>query len=268
MKKESLPLVSVIIACYNAEQYIDMCLNSLKNQTYQNFEIIICDDCSTDHSYSKLLEWQSKDDRIILLKNEKNLYAAATRNHCFSVAHGDYYMIQDIDDASEPNRIESLLSGIMSESVDFVSSAVRMFKGNLNNIVGRTNIKKTHPSKNDFLWSVSFFHPATLFSANCIKAVDGYRVAKETRRMEDYDLFMRLYANGFHGANVRDELYLYRKDADQLKRSIGFANMIEEIKVKWGGYKKLHILWYGWPFLIKPFLAYIKRLLKYHLSSS
>lgn len=54
------PLVSIIIACYNSERYIDLCLESLLRQTYQNFEIIICDDGSKDQSFNKLKEWEKK----------------------------------------------------------------------------------------------------------------------------------------------------------------------------------------------------------------
>lgn len=266
MERNKEPKVSVIIACYNAEKYIDRCLESLLNQTYENFEIVICDDCSTDHSYDLLLLWQKKDQRIKVIRNNINSYAAATRNECFKKAAGDYYMIQDIDDASTPNRIERLLCGFINNNVDFVSSSVKLFENNPDEIVGTMKMKKEYPTKNDLLWSVPFFHPATMFSAQCIKSVGGYRVAKETRRMEDYDLFMRLYSNGFKGRNIQEELYLYRKDADQMKRSLGFRSVIEEIKVRKNGYKQLKVLWYAWPFLFKPFLGYFKRLCIYNLS--
>ena len=204
------PLVSVIVACYNAENYIYPCLSSILNQTYQNFEILVCDDCSTDSSYNILLELESKDDRIHVLRNDKNMFAAYARNRCFDIAKGDFFMIQDIDDYSEPNRIEVLLKNLMdSESIGFVSSSVKMFVDDPTVLLCKMRAGKEYPQKNEFLLGVPFFHPATMFKAACIKAVDGYRVAKETRRMEDYDLFMRLYAAGYKGKNIQEELYHY-----------------------------------------------------------
>lgn len=85
MTKEK-PLVSIIIACYNAENYIDICMESLIKQTYKNFEIIVCDDASTDKSIEILKKWEKKDKRIIILKNKINMFAAATRNRCFKIA--------------------------------------------------------------------------------------------------------------------------------------------------------------------------------------
>ena len=109
------PLVSVIIACYNAENYIDQCFEALVGQTYQNIEIVVCDDASKDNSLIKLNEWAQRDTRIKVLHNEKNLFAAATRNYCFKEAKGDFFCIQDIDDVSMPNRIERLIEELQKE---------------------------------------------------------------------------------------------------------------------------------------------------------
>lgn len=81
-------LVSFIIPTYNAEKTIDRCLESVVNQTYENLEIICCDDCSTDETWNKLKEWAEKDSRVKIIKNEKNMRAAYTRNQCIKVARG------------------------------------------------------------------------------------------------------------------------------------------------------------------------------------
>ena len=96
------PIVSVIIACHNASAFIDECLESMVIQTYRNFEIIICDDASSDDSWDKLLKWEKIDKRIVLLRNEHNSGAGSARNRCLEIALGDYFLIQDIDDYIAP----------------------------------------------------------------------------------------------------------------------------------------------------------------------
>lgn len=259
----NMPLVSVIIACYNAEKYIDICLDALCRQTYPNIEIIVCDDASKDNSWPILNSWAEKDSRVKILKNAQNLFSAATRNRCFEQAHGDYFAIQDIDDISKPNRIEVLLNEILSDDVDFVSSGVDNFDQDPSVITSQTFHKTVYPSKYNFLWGVSFFHPATLFKKECIQKVGGYRVAKETRRGQDYDLFMRLYASGYRGKNLKQSLYLYRLDAANIKRR-DFSSTIDEFTIRRKNYSKLGMSIIGLPFMLKPFLAYLIQIIRYH----
>lgn len=258
--KDNKDLVSVIIACHNGVPFIDYCLCSIVNQSFSNLEIIICDDSSNDGSLEKLREWEKKDCRIKVIANSEVLYAAASRNKCFEKAKGSYYMIQDIDDYSEPNRVECLLDAITKENIDFVSSPVSTFVDDINKTTGVIRYKE-YPTKYDFLWRISFNHPATMFSANCIKAVGGYRVSPETRRGQDFDLFMRLYANGFKGKNIQKVLYRYRVDADNYKRR-SFAGRLSEIKIRKKGYKALGIYYIGWFFAYKPLLAFLIQFLK------
>jgi len=263
IRKENHPLVSVIIACYNAEKYIDTCLTALCSQTYSNIEIIICDDASKDESWRILEKWANLDSRIKILRNESNLFAASTRNRCFECANGDYFAIQDVDDISKPNRIEMLMNEILNDNVDFVSSGVDNFDEDPSIIMSQTYHKTTYPTKYNFLWGVSFFHPATLFKKECIKAVGGYRVAKETRRGQDYDMFMRLYAAGFKGKNLKTSLYLYRLDAANYKRR-DFSSTIDEYLIRKANYKRLHMSIIGFPFTLKPFVAYLVQIIRHH----
>lgn len=257
-------LVSVIIACYNAEKYIDLCLNSLINQTYNNIEIVVCDDCSKDRSFELLQGWADKDSRVIILRNEKNLMAAETRNRCFKASHGDYYLIQDIDDISKPNRVEVLLNALINEcgSIDFVSSQMAAFDKDPSVIDKIMDIRIEYPQKKHFLWGQPFYHPATLFTKKCIEAIGGYRVAEENRRAEDYDLFMRLYAKGFKGKNISEALYLFRMDAANIRRR-DFKGRIGEHKARLHGFKELGMMPWAYPFTLKPFISYLYQQIKY-----
>ncbi|WP_462335294.1 glycosyltransferase family 2 protein [Fusobacterium varium] len=262
MTKEK-PLVSIIIACYNAENYIDICMESLIKQTYKNFEIIVCDDASTDKSIEILKKWEKKDKRIIILKNKINMFAAATRNRCFKIAQGDYFMIQDIDDLSRLDRIEKLLEVLQKEDkIDFVSSSMLTFK----NIPGDSSYiwsnRNEYPTKWSFMWNSPFFNPASMFTRKCIEDVKGYRVAPETKRGEDYDMFMRMYSCGYKGKNIFDSLYIFRLDDANIKRRT-FSARIGEYKIRKYGFKRLGISLFAIPFLFKPFLAHIFQKIKY-----
>ena len=124
------PLISIIIPVYNAASYIDDCIESLLSQTYQNIEILLCDDCSTDNSREILKKYES-NTRCKVLYNEKNLRQASTRNRCIQIASGDFIMMQDADDIATPDRVEKLLTGFDdSEKIDFVSSSCFLFDEN------------------------------------------------------------------------------------------------------------------------------------------
>jgi glycosyltransferase EpsE len=253
-------LVSVIIACYNAESYIDECLESIVNQSYQNIEIIICDDASTDDSYSMLKKWQVKDPRILLLRNNQNVHSSGSRNSCIDIAKGKFIMIQDIDDISEFNRVSVLLNTIVNNKVDFVSSSMATIDDSGNIDYDKVFKHKKAPSKYDFLWGISFNHPATLFSKEILNKVNGYRVAEETRGCEDYDMFMRMYANGARGINISDTLYLYRI-VNANSKMLKLKNRINECKVRYKGFKQLNILFIGFPMVFMPLMVLvIKRL--------
>lgn len=109
-------LISVIIPVYNTEKYLNICLDSIINQTYKNIEIIIVNDCSTDNSESVILEYMEKDSRIKYYKNSKNHGAGYTRNIGISKASGKYIYFPDSDDEVEKDALEKLHNAISDEN--------------------------------------------------------------------------------------------------------------------------------------------------------
>lgn len=99
-----MPKISVIMPLYNAENYLDQSVNSILNQTYHDFELIIVDDKSTDHSYEIIQN--ISDDRIHLYQNNSNLGIAQARNIALQHANGEYIAIMDDDDIAPPYRLE------------------------------------------------------------------------------------------------------------------------------------------------------------------
>ena len=118
------PAVSVIIPLYNAEPFIGECLDSILNQTFQDFEVIVVDDCSTDNSVAVVESYIEKfDGRLKLIKREKNLgYPGLNRNLGVEVAVGEYVLFVDADDFIMLNALENLYSLAKENDADVVST--------------------------------------------------------------------------------------------------------------------------------------------------
>lgn len=101
------PKISVIIPVYNVEKYLPECLESILNQTFQDFEIICVDDGSTDRSLDILQEYKRKDDRFVILQ-QRHAGAGAARNHGIKLAEGKYIQFLDSDDYFEPTLLEEM----------------------------------------------------------------------------------------------------------------------------------------------------------------
>lgn len=101
-----MPKVSVLVAVYNAEQYLHECLDSLTAQTLHDIEIICIDDCSTDTSLDILRDYAQRDSRITVLHNEKNTGQAKARNRGLAMAKGEYITMLDSDDWMSSDALE------------------------------------------------------------------------------------------------------------------------------------------------------------------
>ncbi len=106
---DSLVLVSVLMTCYNRENYISRAIESVLASTYDNFELIIVDDCSTDGTFRIAKDFASKDERLKVYANEKNLGDYPNRNKAASYAKGKYLKYVDSDDYIYPNGLEIMV---------------------------------------------------------------------------------------------------------------------------------------------------------------
>ena len=107
------PLVSIIMPAYNVEEYIARAIQSIIDQTETNWELIICDDASTDKTIEIIESF--KDDRIITFKNKKNKGNLETSLFLYSKTKGTYFTLQDADDFSHPNRIEKQVKELLKD---------------------------------------------------------------------------------------------------------------------------------------------------------
>ena len=124
------PKVSIIIPVYNVEKYLERCINSLRNQTLEDIEIILVDDSSTDSSLALCNKFAEEDSRIKVIHKE-NEGAGMARNVALKVATGEYYGFVDSDDYVEPEMFETLYSKAVKYNSDLVMSGVLFVDGNM-----------------------------------------------------------------------------------------------------------------------------------------
>ena len=113
-------MISIIVPVYNVEKYIASCLISLQKQSYNNFEVICVDDCSTDKSWSILEDFSKKDNRIKIFKNETNEGPGYCRNKGLTHAIGEYIIYLDSDDYLSFNALELLYYNSKINNSDIV----------------------------------------------------------------------------------------------------------------------------------------------------
>lgn len=113
------PLVSVIVPVYNVEDYVEKCINSITKQSYNNLEIILVNDGSTDNSQKICINHQKNDSRIIVI-NKKNGGLSDARNTGIDIAKGDYLAFVDSDDYIHSDMIKTMISSSILEQSDIV----------------------------------------------------------------------------------------------------------------------------------------------------
>lgn len=106
--KEKIPLVTVIVPAYNSEKYIGRCLESILEQSFDDFELLVIDDGSTDGTGKIVKEYAKYDERVIY-KKQKNMGVAKTRNKAVKMARGEFVAFIDNDDFINKNYLETLL---------------------------------------------------------------------------------------------------------------------------------------------------------------
>lgn len=255
MNSDKTPLVSVIMAAYNAESTIEKSVQSILNQTYADFELLICDDQSKDRTYQLLRRLAAADSRIKIARNKKNMGQAYTRNQLFRYAAGELFVIVDADDQITPNKLKEQVEFLLSNHEYGYVAAWGKTLGEDGVIHPKKGLMSGRVEKEDFLWGMPFIHAGTMFRKELIEAVGGYQVNKNTRfRNEDYDLFMRIHAKGYHGYVIPSHSYIYYEGRAALLRR-KFRYRLSEARIRYVNFRRLGMMPKGLPFVIKPLIV-------------
>ena len=248
-----MPKLSVISGAYNIGNCyaFSKSMQSVLSQTFDDFEFIICDDGSQDNTFDLLSEYARTDSRIIIIRNERNLGLAASLNKCIDVARGQFIARHDLDDYNAPDRFEKQLAYMEGhDEVSVLGCCVYLFDET--GIWGEEKYPADVQNK-DFLFMSPYKHGSVIYRREVLERSGGYRVAKETYRNEDYDLFMTLKTFS-KGANLQEKLYYFCEDK-QARRRRKYRYRIDEAKVRYRGFKKLGLLPRGIPYVIKPLIV-------------
>ena len=244
------PKVSIIMGIYNCEQTLGEAIESIVAQNFSDWELILCDDGSQDLTYKVARKYQQLyPQKIVLLQNKKNMGLNYTLNYCLKKAKGGFIARMDGDDVCVNTRLEKEVQ-FLEQHPEFavVSSPMIMFdeKGEW----GRTTVIE-YPQVNDFCKHSPFFcHAASMIRYEAIKSVGGYTENSKFLRVEDCNLWFKLYARGYKGANLKEPLYMMRDDRNATHRR-NFRARINGCYVMLDGFKLLHMPWYKYIYVIK-----------------
>lgn len=149
--------IDILMATYNGEKYLREQIDSILNQTFKDFNLIICDDCSKDSTWKILQEYEKKDSRVKIIKNEKNLGYNKNFEKLLSYVQSEYFMLSDQDDFWMENKVEESYRKITEEDLNLVCSDLEVVDENLNTIHSSMwefwpdyNIKNKIKKSNDY----------------------------------------------------------------------------------------------------------------------
>ena len=245
--KSNKPKISVLMPVYNGEQFLDKSINSILNQTFNNFEYIIINDGSTDDSL-KIIE-SYEDSRIKIINFSKNMGISAALNNGLNVAKGDYIARQDQDDISHPERFMLQVEYLKNNDVDLVDANFIFIDENDQYI---QDYGKRYFNPEETL-SHLFFYELVHASIMCKRLIfTKYNIQYRKRPTEDYDLFIRLAKAGMRAGRLDKKLIKQRKhpgsmcgsDWYNIKKDIDLMRneFVQDLGIEPTNYeKKLHI---------------------------
>ncbi len=247
------PKVSVIMAAYNCEKTVGESIDSILGQTFSDWELILCDDGSTDETYRILLAYASRfPDKIKVLQNETNQKLPASLNRCLQYATGAYVARMDADDKSAPERLEKQYAFLEAHpEIDVVGTGMTCFDGE--KIVGeRLPVKE--PTMQAIGPGVPFFHATIMMKKQVYDTLGGYSRKKYVLRCEDVDLWIRFFGHGFRGANLQEPLYMVREDLAASKRRT-FRNGLNAAKTLFYGFRTYKCPLKQYIYVLKPLIS-------------
>lgn len=245
--------VSIIMGIYNCAETLSECIDSILAQTYKNWELIMCDDGSCDNTYEVASRYRDKHpDKIILIKNEKNMGLNATLNKCLKCAVGKFIARQDGDDICDKFRLEKEVR-FLEENPDFDIVSTNMFYFDQNGVFAESHSKE-FPQKEDFVHGVPFCHAPCMVTKRAYDSVGGYTEDDRLLRAEDYELWIKMYEAGYKGYNIQEPLYSMRDDRDAQKRR-KFKYRINEAYVRMLAVKRLGMPAWKLIYVTKPILV-------------
>lgn len=249
-----MPKISILMASHNGEKFIRQSLDSIINQTFSDFELIVINDASSDKTAEILKEYAEKDSRICLYSNEKNEGLTVSLNIAFKHISDDSQLIcrMDDDDICMPNRLELQTKYfLMHKETDVVGSNAFVIDDE-NRIIGERKV----PAENDKIKAAlprynPMIHSSVMVKRDVLEKAGGYN--GKFRTSQDYELWFRLAADGAKFANIPENLLKYRETRSAQRRK-SMKYRFNDFKIRRQGYKLLKLPFYKYIWLALPLL--------------
>jgi teichuronic acid biosynthesis glycosyltransferase TuaG len=249
-------IVSIITPTYNAAKYIQETILSVRKQTYQDWEMIIVDDASTDNTVKIIEQEAFNDSRIKLIKLDVNSGPANARNTAIECSCGRFLAFLDSDDLWLPQKLEKQLNFMLKNQIGFSYTDYRIMneEGEHSNVVFRVPKKLDYKEllKNTMIGTLTVVLDKTM--------VGEIRMPLHRDCSEDYGLWLYILSSGITAFGLNEELAVYRKCEKSLS-----SNKVNSAKKTWNTYRKVQKLTI--PYALWCFTNYSVNAFKKHSKS-
>ena len=218
---------SIIVPCFNGQQYIHRCLNSIISQTYNRFEVLVIDDGSTDSSYLLLKKFSDKDKRIKLIKHKINKGLPSARNSGINKSIGQYIAFLDIDDWWPKNKL-NIYASYFLKGYDILYSDFTRFKST-------KNLKLVRVKKNINSNELIFSNLIPISTGAYDKKKLGYRLFEYESPSEDWLFWLNLIKDSKKSIGINKNLMFYNVCSNSMS-----ANKIKMAKRAWKIFRVFH----------------------------
>lgn len=218
--------VSVIMAVFNGEKYVDKAIESILNQTHKDIEFIIIDDGSNDNTFIKIKKWADREKKIEIIKNPTNIGLTKSLNKAIKICQGVFIARQDVDDVSLPFRLEKQI-GFLLKNQDFAfcgCNSLRKQNKNQNLIF---NFEYNEILKN-LIVENCFIHPSILIRTSILKE---YGIYDESFYYgQDYELWCRfIYKYKLKAINLEEKLIILNIPSTKFHKKTSKKFLIQRI---------------------------------------
>ncbi len=222
--------ISIVVPVYNAEGFISETIRMVRQQTYENFELILVDDASTDNSAKLIEEEAANDDRIKLIRKASNAGAAAARNAGISAATGRYLAFLDADDIWMENKLEKELAFLKKKKAAFVFTAYEFGDEDAKPTGKVVHVPETLTFKEALSRTVIFTTTVMID----MEVLPKEKIFMPKIESEDTATWWTILKGGTVAYGLDEVLAIYRRPAKSLS-----SNKFTAIKRIWGLYRKI-----------------------------
>lgn len=233
-------LVSIVVPVYNAERFLEDTINTVRKQTYENWELLLVDDCSTDKC-ERIVSKYKDDKRIRWIKQIKNVGPARTRNHGISLANGEYLCFLDADDKWDEKKIEKQIDYMKRNKCAFCYHSYE-FADEKCTPNGKRVIAKNKLTYRQALKNTIIFTSTVMFDLKQLNKSDI--MMPDIKYIEDTATWWKILRNGIDAYGMPDVFSLYRRSPNtdsskkiRMQRSLWYVyRKVEKLNLFYAAY--------------------------------